>query len=489
MQTGLDPETVRVLRDLNPWWVSPGSVRPSPPPYRRRLVREVFTRLSGRGRLIEILRGPRQVGKTTALSQIIEDLLARGVPPQDVLFVRFDHQMLREVVGGISALARWHAGEIRGSPRDSGRPAYVFLDEVHKLRRWDEQVKHLFDTFPVRLVVTGSSSVLVSRGGRESLAGRALTSDLPTFQFREVLDVWEPDAESGLPPPVRFGTLFGAAVPREFSKGFCLDPRRKDVLLQALDRYYARGGYPRLHTGEVPEERRADYLVETVFERVLGVDIPDLFPVEQPALMRHVYLMVARRTGQEISQVSLAESANAAGYRTNQPTVGKYLHYLAEALLVREFRRYPLARRASARVPAKVALADLGVRHAILREAPSLRGSSPDVVGPLVETLVQSVIRDVGLQVHYYREYQDPRNRRSPLVEVDYVAEAADGTVLPIEVKFRKSIDAADTKGLRHFMAKFRSPCGILVTRDDLAWDGDGRILAIPLLDFLLRLG
>jgi len=205
--------------------------------------------------------------------------------------------------------------------------------------------------------------------------------------------------------------------------------------------------------------------------------------------MRHVYLTVARHTGQEISQVSLAESANAAGYRTNQPTVGKYLHYLAEALLVREFRRYPLARRASARVPAKVALTDLGVRHAILREAPSLWGSSPDVVGPLVETLVQAVIRDVGLQVHYYREHEDPHNRRSPLVEVDYVAEAADGTVLPIEVKFRKAIDAADTKGLRHFMDKFRSPCGILVTRDDLAWDGRGRILTIPLVDFLLRLG
>jgi hypothetical protein len=185
-------------------------------------VREVFSRLSGRGRLIEILRGPRQVGKTTALYQVIEDLLARGVPPRDVLFVRFDHQMLREVVGGISAITRWHAGEVRGSPYDAGAPAYVFLDEVHKLRRWDEQVKHLFDTFPVRLVVTGSSSVLVSRGGRESLAGRALTSDLPTFQFREVLDAWEPDLERDLPPSVRFGALFGAGVLKGFSKGLGL---------------------------------------------------------------------------------------------------------------------------------------------------------------------------------------------------------------------------------------------------------------------------
>jgi predicted AAA+ superfamily ATPase len=129
--------------------------------------------------------------------------------------------------------------------------------------------------------------------------------------------------------------------------------------------------------------------------------------------MRHIYLQVARQTGQEISQISLAESANAAGYRTNQPTVGKYLHFLADALLVREFRRYPLSPRASARVPAKVTLTDLGVRNAILRGAPSLWESPLDVVGPLVETLAQAVIRDSNLQTHYFRDYEDSKNRRS----------------------------------------------------------------------------
>jgi predicted AAA+ superfamily ATPase len=73
-----------------------------------------------------------------------------------------------------------------------------------------------------------------------------------------------------------------------------------------------------------------------------------------PQLLRHLYLSVARLTGQEIAQVKLAEHATVAGIPTNQPTVGKYLHYLADALLIREFRRYPLAKKASARVPAKV---------------------------------------------------------------------------------------------------------------------------------------
>lgn len=79
-----------------------------------------------------------------------------------------------------------------------------------------------------------------------------------------------------------------------------------------LDGYYNRGGYPRMHSGEIDDDVWADYLVETVFERVLGSDIPELFPIQQPMLLRHLYLSVARRTGQEVTQVDLAEEANAA---------------------------------------------------------------------------------------------------------------------------------------------------------------------------------
>ena len=328
----------------------------------------------------------------------------------------------------------------------------------------------------------------MSKGGRESLAGRALTTDFPTFLFREVLESWHPKLAAALPERGQIRDYFDAGRAPSWGTGLKLAPQQRLALRRALERYYNRGGYPRLHSGEVPDDRWADYLVETVFDRVLGVDIPDLFPVEQPALMRHIYLAVAKSTGQEIAQNRLAEDANVSGFRTNQPTVGKYLHYLADALLVREFRRYPLARRASSRVPAKITLTDLGVRNAILRGAPSLWESSPDVVGPLVETLAQSVIRGSNLQVHYYRDYDVPNDRRSRIWEVDYVVEETDGTVLPIEIKFRRTIDRADFQGLHQFITRFRSPCGVLVTRDTAGWDAKLRILCVPLLDFLVRI-
>ncbi len=438
--------------------------------------------------LVQVLRGPRQVGKTTALHQIAEELIEkRNVSPTDICLIRFDLQPVQEA--GLLPIVRWYVEAIRKRDLRRGAPSIFLLDEVHRLPNWDAEIKHFYDTFPVRLVVTGSSSVLVARGQRESLAGRAITVDFPPFSFREVLESWFANSAKSLPPAVGLEELLTnrERAKESFESVHDQPPQRRHSWRRILERYYNRGGYPRLYSPELEaiEDRWADYLVETVFDRVLGVDIPDLFPVDQPQLLRHIYLELARRTGTEVSQGNLASDCNAAGFRTTQPVVGRYLHYLSDALLIREFRRYPLSRSQTARVPVKITLTDLGVRNAIFRGAPSLWESPPDVVGPLVETLVQSVLRGPSLQTHFFRDNIKAGDRRSPLVEVDFVVESLPGAVLPVEVKFRKNVSEGDTLGLRVFRERFKAEYGILVTRDhyDCARDD---VLCVPILDFLL---
>jgi hypothetical protein len=354
------------------------------------------------------------------------------------------------------------------------------------LERWDEDVKHLVDTYPLRVMLTGSSSVLVSRGGRESLAGRTVTTDFTTFQFREVVEAWAEIARR-LPPPRPFQELFSLGDPRDLFEGLhSLQSQQKHSLRRHLEKYYNRGGYPRLYNGEIDDDLWADYLTETIFERVLGVDVPDLFPVRNPQLLRWLYVEVARSTGQEIAQTRLAEDANAAGFRTSQPHMGNYLHYLADALLIREFRRYPLTKRVNVRAPAKITLTDLGARNAVFRGAPSLWESPPEIVGPLIETLVQSVIRGPNLQVHFFRDHLNPKDRRTALCEVDFVPEHLSGAVVPIEVKFRRSISPNAFAGLIAFMRRFKPAYGIMVTRDSYEWRDDLKVLCVPVLEFLL---
>lgn len=482
----LPPEAIHVLKDLNIWW-SKRHLRKPAPQYLRRGVSQLIDRLSRQRGLIEMIRGPRQVGKTTAIEQSIQHLLNTGTKPTDILFVRFDQEVLRESFGGLVPIVRWYEKNVRGRPFEKGATGFIFLDEVHKLPNWNEDVKHLWDTFPIRLVLTGSSSVMVARGSRESLAGRVTTTDMPTFQFREVLEAWAPMA-SRLPPVVPFESIFEAHVEEMFLEFAKLKPQQQHALRRELERYYNRGGYPRLYNGEIPDDSWGDYLTETIFGRVLGIDIPDLFPVRNPQLLRWIYVEVARSTGQEIAQLRLAEWANAAGFSTSQPHVGNYLHYLADALLIREFRRYPMAKRASSRTPAKITLTDLGVRNAIFRGAPSLWESSPDHIGPLIETVAQSVIRGPGLQVHFFRDFENPRNRKSPTREVDFVVERPDGTVIPIEVKFRKTVSEADYLGVKTFLTRFNKLArhGLIITRQTRGWHAKDRILMVPLMEFLL---
>lgn len=480
-------EIPQTLHDLNSWWAAGQVIRPKPRPYRRRGVERLQRALAQREPLIQVLRGPRQVGKTTALHQIVQEHLAAGAKPADILLVRFDLPQLQQT--NLLHILDWYASEIRKRPLAEGAPPLILFDEIHKLEHWSANIKHMFDTFPVRLVLTGSSSVLVAKGQRDSLAGRAITVDFPQFSFRETLECWRASSAKHLPNPISLGDLF-ADFPkciRIFRDIHKQPAQRKLSWKRLLDKYYNRGGYPRLYEAEASlADGWANYLTETVFERVLGVDIPDLFPVQQPQLLRHIYREVARRTGTEFSQGSLTMVCNDAGFRTKQPTVGRYLHYLSDAMLIREFRRYPLSKSRTARVPAKMTLTDLGVRNAIFRGAPSLWESDPRETGPLVETLVQTVLRGMGFQTHFFRDFETPGNRKSPVVEVDFVCETTDGTAIPIEVKFRQQLRPADSGGVRYFMQRFNAPVGIIVTRDTFEWDRKQRILYVPILYFLL---
>src|SRR5512138_2048649 len=69
--TFVPPELEAVLSDLNPWWTAPHAVRPQPPAFRRRQTRALLDRLRRPTPLIQVIRGPRQVGKTTAILQMV----------------------------------------------------------------------------------------------------------------------------------------------------------------------------------------------------------------------------------------------------------------------------------------------------------------------------------------------------------------------------------------------------------------------------------
>ncbi len=147
------------LRTLNPWWdQKPG---PELPPFRRWPFDRLVTLVQHGITPGTVLRGPRRVGKTVLLRQIIERLLHSGVAPKRILYVPFDElPALRGIQEPVLAISRWFENQVLGSSfNESGRrrePAFLFFDEVQNLDAWAPQIKNLVDNHTARVLVTGS---------------------------------------------------------------------------------------------------------------------------------------------------------------------------------------------------------------------------------------------------------------------------------------------------------------------------------------------
>jgi predicted AAA+ superfamily ATPase len=176
------------LYNDNPWWR--GERLFGLPRLRRWAFDAVLSGMQRGLAPATVLRGPRQVGKTTLLNQVIDTLLAQGVAGRRIFRVQFDElPALRSVTEPILELARWYAATVLQKSfhqaAHDGEQAYLFFDEIQNLPDWAPQLKHSVDMHPVRVLVMGSS-VLRIESGRDSLAGRVSTIDMGPLQLREI---------------------------------------------------------------------------------------------------------------------------------------------------------------------------------------------------------------------------------------------------------------------------------------------------------------
>ena len=168
------------LRSINPWWA--GKPATPLPAFRRWPFGRLKHLLTAGMTQATVLRGPRRVGKTVLLRQIIEALLEAGTSARRMLYAPFDElPTLAGIKEPVLTIARWFEGEILGCTFNEAakqkEPAFLFLDEVQNLEAWAPQIKNLVDNHAVRVLVTGSSSLRIE-AGRDSLAGRITTLDL-----------------------------------------------------------------------------------------------------------------------------------------------------------------------------------------------------------------------------------------------------------------------------------------------------------------------
>ena len=480
------------LRDANPWWENrPGRVLPA---YRRWMFGTILRRLDAKVAPALVLRGARQVGKTTLQEQVIQHLLEeRRVAPTRILRVQFDEiPPLRELKAPILEIARWFQNRVLGRTLNeaahAGEPAFIFLDEVQNLRDWAPQLKSLVDHNTVQVVVTGSSALRIE-AGRDSLAGRIASLELGTLLLREIAGLRFGETIEPLLPANGLQPLFDIDFWRGIDEHGKANREGRD---RAFAAFAEQGGYPLVHARpEASWPELADQLNETVIRRVIQHDLRmgDRGRRRDQTLLEEVFRLGCRYAGQAPSQAFLiAEVKQALHANIGWQRIMSYFRFLEGSLLLRLIRPLEL-RLKRTRGPSKICVVDHGLRASWLEETIPLVADqldrSPhlsDLAGHIAESVTGAFFSGIpNLDVAHFPE-------RATEPEVDFVLTLGEKRI-PVEVKYRRRIDPhRDTLGLRSFLEKthYNAPFAVLVTMLDGVQIPDPRIVPVSLPSLLL---
>ncbi len=313
--------------------------------YERAFVVQLEKRLCGAPPLIQVLVGPRQVGKTTGVRQLLARISGgyHYANADDLL-----------VTNRSWLLEQWQKALLLGDG------TLLVVDEVQKIANWSEAIKSLWDAHPrrLRVVLLGSSSLQIQSGLTESLAGR--------FELTRI-----------------FHWTFS-----ELKAAFGYD----------LDRYLLYGGYPGSVEFEADDDRWYAYLKDAIVEAVIGKDILQNRKVANPALFRQAFEILCHYPAQEISYTKLLGQLQDKG---NTDLVKYYLELYAGAFLIYSLEKYSakgwLTRSSSPKILAACpALYTMTVGPRALAD--------PELRGRVFELAVGAELLQLPGELFYWRE-------------------------------------------------------------------------------------
>lgn len=308
-------------------------------PFRRQVVEVLRSRLLEPRKHMQVILGPRQVGKTTAVTQALEGL---SIP------WRYATADLPTPPTTEWIAAEWEEARKLAGPAG----AVLVLDEVQKITQWSEMVKKCWDEdtwHGVNLVVVllGSSTFLIHAGLTETMVGRFEIIRAPHWSFSEMREA--------------FGWN--------------------------LDQYIFFGGYPGAAGLIEEEDRWRSYIRETILEPTISRDAMLLRRVDKPVLLRQVMELACQYSGQALSYTKMIGQLNDAG---NTTTVANYLAMLASIGIISGLPKFSrgIARRRASSPKLQVwnnALLNAQSSYTFneARKDPAVWGRVVDVDGPL----------------------------------------------------------------------------------------------------------
>ena len=312
MQSIGEPEIRKRLERDNTWW-NLAATQPIPEAeYPRRAYFKPFKELALNFniRRATVLLGPRRVGKTFMIKQLIHEAIIGGTDPKSILYASID----TPVYSGIS-LEQF----LEFIPKDAtGQNRIVIFDEIQYLREWETHLKDLVDTHPTtKFVATGSAAAALRLKSQESGAGRFSEFMLPCLTFFEFLKFLGEDSKLILPEPDKT------------KKGTWYKTSDIDALNRRFIDYLNYGGYPESVLNEDIRRNPEQFIRNDIVDKVLLKDLPNLYGINEIQELNRLFSFLAYNTGNEASLENICQESGIS-----KPTIKRYIEYLESAFLV-----------------------------------------------------------------------------------------------------------------------------------------------------------
>jgi len=381
--------------------------------YKREYIKKLEKRIHEPRRFIQVITGPRQVGKTTLAHQLLEII--------DIPYV------YESADGIIDNPEVWIANQWDRARRMLMKQGYhevlLCLDEVQKIPHWNEHVKREWDAdsrekIPVKVILLGSSRLLIQEGLSESLTGRFESIAMTHWKYHEM------------------------------HEAFGMEP----------DSYAYFGGYPGAVELISEEERWNNYVRDSLVETTISKDIFQMSRINKPALLKRLFELGSYYSGQMISYNKLLGQLQDAG---NTVTIAHYLDLLDQAGLIRGLEKYSVQQVRKRSSSPKFQTYNTAITNCNSNETFASARSNPESWGRIVESAIGAHLLNWSFEYPFRVYYWRDRN-----LEVDFILEKG-GKLIALEVKSgRKKI----SRGLSEFTTQFNPVRSIIVGTGGIPW-------------------
>ena len=370
------------------------------------------SRLKEPRHFIQVLMGPRQVGKTTVVKQVVKDInipyslfSADNTPTNDSTWISTLWSTARSIMKG------------------RGYKDYILvIDEIQKIANWSEAVKKEWDydtwnDIELKVILLGSSRVMLEKGLPESLAGRYEEIRMSHWRYNEM----------------------------------------KDAFGMSLNEYIYYGGYPGAAGLIKDPDRWTAYISSSIVDATINKDILNDTIITKPALLRQVFELGASYSSQELSLTKMLGQLKDAG---NTTTVANYLKILSDSGMLcalQKFSNDQARKRASA---PKFQVYNNALHSLYAFNTLEELALLPKQWGRHFESAIGAHLASFAFTERYNLYYWRDNN-----MEVDYILQK-NGKLIAIEVK---SNNESHTAGLDAFNQRFHPQSTIIVGQSGMS--------------------